>query len=70
MLDMRHNVPILTSMPATSARRNKENDMNVYRIEYKGQSFYVNASSAKAAMLKHFGVEKMEGATIVKSGEQ
>lgn len=44
--------------------------MNVYRIEYKGQSFYVTASSTKAAMIKHFGVEKMDGATIVKSGEQ
>ena len=44
--------------------------MNVYRIEYKGQNFYVTASSAKAAMLKYFGVEKMDGATIVKSGEK
>lgn len=57
-------------MPANPARRNEEKHMNVYRIEYKGQSFYVSASSAKAAMLKHFGVEKVDGATIVKSGEQ
>lgn len=44
--------------------------MNVYRIEFNGKSHFVNASSAKAAMLKHFGVEKMEGAKIVKVGEQ
>ena len=59
-----------TPMPAIPARRTQEIDMNVYRIEYKGQSFYVTASSSKAAMIKHFGVEKMEGATIVRSGEQ
>lgn len=44
--------------------------MNVYRISYNGKSHYVSASSAKAAMLKHFGVAKKEGVEIVKVGEE
>ncbi len=50
--------------------RNEEKNMNVYRIDFNGKSYFVNASSMTAAMLKHFGVAKMEGAKIVKVGEQ
>lgn len=58
-----------TRMPATPARRNRRNDMNVYRIEYNGKAHFVSASSAKRAMLKHFGMPSVIGATIKKVGE-
>lgn len=57
-------------MPAIPARRNKEIHVNVYFITHNGKTVSVTASSARAAMMKHFGVPTVEGATIKLGGKQ
>jgi hypothetical protein len=47
----------------------KELIMDVYLItKQNGKTTYVSASSAKSAMMKHFGVPVVAGATIKKVG--